>query len=136
MNDLDLGVISVVDDDESVRRSTRALLRSVGYNVKTFASAELFVASGALRETKCLVLDIRLPGIDGLELQLLLNKARSCVPIIFVTAHDDKGYRERAITAGAANFFRKPFGAQAFIAAIQAAVVASLPRAVACTPPW
>ena len=129
MNDL-LGIISisVVDDDESIRTATKALLRSTGYKVETFASAELFVASDALRETKCLVLDIRLPGMNGLELQRLLNEARSYVPIIFVTAHDGKGYRERAITAGAANFFCKPFDAQAFIAAVKAAVAASFER--------
>src|ERR1700682_1144138 len=102
------GAISIVDDDESVRTATEALLRSIGYVVKTFASAELFLESGALRETECLVLDVRLPGIDGLELQHRLNQASSRVPIIFVTAHDDKARREKAIDSGAVNFFRKP----------------------------
>jgi FixJ family two-component response regulator len=122
MSILSLGVISVVDDDESIRGATRALLRSTGYEVKTFASADLFLAAGAIRETECLVLDIRMPGIDGLELQRRLNEARSRVPIVFVTAHVDRAHREKAFEAGAVNFFRKPFEANAFLAAIQAAV--------------
>jgi CheY-like chemotaxis protein len=115
-------MISIVDDDESVRTATKALLRSVGYEVETFASAELFLESGALRETKCLVLDVRMPGIDGMEMQRRLNEAKSRVPIIFVSAHDHSAQREKAIEAGAANFFRKPFDATAFLAAIQAAL--------------
>jgi FixJ family two-component response regulator len=117
--------ISVVDDDESIRRATRGLLRSAGYQVETFASAELFLESDALRETDCLVLDVRMPGIDGLELQRRLNAALSRVPIIFVTAHDDKSHRTTAMEAGAANFFHKPFEANAFVAAIQAALRSS-----------
>jgi FixJ family two-component response regulator len=118
----DSGKISIVDDDESIRRATRALLRSVGYQVETFASAELFLESDALRETDCLVLDVRMPGIDGLELQRRLNAAQSHIPIIFVTAHDDKSYRTTAMDAGAVNFFHKPFEANAFVAAVQAAL--------------
>jgi FixJ family two-component response regulator len=116
----DTGTISIVDDDDSIRRGTGALLRSVGYQVKTFASAELFLESGAIRETDCLVLDVRMPGIGGLELQRRLNALQSHVPIIFVTAHDDKSYRLTAMAAGAANFFHKPFEVSAFVAAIQA----------------
>jgi FixJ family two-component response regulator len=119
MKILSLGAISVVDDDESVLTSTEALLRSIGYEVKTFASAELFLESGALRETECLVLDVQMPGIDGLELQRRLNEARSAVPIIFITATEEKTHRQRAIEAGAVNFFRKPFDATAFLAAIR-----------------
>lgn len=122
MDSLSLGVVSVVDDDESVRAATKALLRSIGYQVKTFASADLFLAAGALQETECLVLDVRMPGMDGLELQRRLNEARSRVPIVFVTAHDDKAHRQKAIDAGAVNFFHKPFDARAFVAAIHAAV--------------
>jgi FixJ family two-component response regulator len=122
MSVLSLGVISVVDDDESMREATRALLRSTGYEVKTFASADSFLAASAIRETECLVLDIRMPGIDGLELQRRLNEAKSPVPIIFVTAHDDTAHREKAFQAGAMSFFPKPFDAKAFLAAVQAAV--------------
>ena len=119
MNVLSLGAISVVDDDESVRTATEALLRSIGYEVKTFASAELFLESGALRETECLVLDVQMPGIDGLELQRELNEAGFRVPIIFITANEEGTHRQRAIEAGAVNFFCKPFDAKAFLAAIQ-----------------
>ena len=119
---LDSGKISIVDDDESVRQATRALLRSVGYRVETFASAELFLQADAIRETACLVLDVTMPGIDGFELQRRLNDAQSRVPIIFVTAHDNKSHRATAMDAGAANFFHKPFEANAFVAAIQAAL--------------
>jgi DNA-binding response OmpR family regulator len=115
-------MISIVDDDESVRAATKALLRSVGYEVETFASAELFLESGALRQTECLVLDVRMPGIDGLELQRRLNAAKSRVSIVFVTAHDDRSHRNKAMEAGAASFFRKPFDANAFVAAIQVAL--------------
>jgi FixJ family two-component response regulator len=115
-------MISIVDDDESVRTATQALLRSAGYEVETFASAELFIESGALRETECLVLDVRMPGMGGLELQRRLNEAKSCVPVLFVTAHDDRTHRLKAMEAGAVNFFRKPFDADAFLATIQAAL--------------
>lgn len=118
----DSDTISIVDDDESVRKATRALLRSVGYQVETFASAELFLESEALQGTDCLVLDVRMPGMGGLELQRQLNDAQSHVPIIFVTAHDDKLYRMTAMDAGAVNFFHKPFDANAFVAAVQAAL--------------
>lgn len=122
MSALGLGVISVVDDDESVRAATKALLRSAGYAVETFASAEIFLESGALRETECLILDVRMPGVDGLELQRRLNVAESAVPIIFVTAHDDKTNRRTAIEAGAADFFHKPFQGDALVEAIQSAL--------------
>jgi FixJ family two-component response regulator len=77
------------------------------------------LASGAVRETECLVLDARMPGMDGLELQRRLNQGQSRVPIIFVTAHDDAANRRRAIEAGAVDFFRKPFNAIAFLASVQ-----------------
>lgn len=130
----DSGKISIVDDDDSIRRAIRALLRSVGYQVETFASAELFLESGALQETDCLVLDVRMPGIGGLDLQRRLNAEQSRVPIIFVTAHDDKSYRLAAMGAGAQNFFHKPFEANAFVAAIQAALRSSRPSAGSFTP--
>ena len=122
MSALGLSVISIVDDDESVRVATKALLRSAGYDVETFASAEVFLESGALRETECLILDVRMPGVDGLELQRRLNLAKSAVPIIFVTAHDDKAKQRTAIEAGAADFFHKPFKGDALLEAIQSAL--------------
>ena len=115
-------VISVVDDDESVRESTGILLRSAGYRVATFESAELFLASTARLETACLVLDIRMPVMDGLELQRRLSISDTDLPIIFVTAHDEKIVRQRALNGGTVNFFAKPFSAVDFLAAIETAL--------------
>ena len=115
-------LVSVVDDDESVRDSTRTLLRSVGYKVATFESGELFLDSVTLPETECLILDMRMPGMDGLELQRRLRALEMRVPIIFVTAHDDRTSRELAMDAGASSFFQKPFAASNLLQAIQAAL--------------
>ena len=112
-------MISIVDDDASVRAAMKTLLRSFGYKVETFASAELFLESGVLESTGCLILDVRMPGMDGLELQRRLNVAESRVPIIFISAHDEKAQRQQAMDAGAADFFRKPFDANALVAAIE-----------------
>jgi FixJ family two-component response regulator len=100
------------------------LLRSVGFAVETFHSAESFLESRALALTECLILDIRMPGIDGLELQRRLNAMAFRAPIIFVTAHDDSANRQIAIQAGAAHFFRKPFEASALVSAVQSALEA------------
>jgi FixJ family two-component response regulator len=115
-------LVSVVDDDESIRDSTRTLLRSVGYEVATFASGELYLESGTLRETQCLVLDIRMPGMSGLELQRQVNLSDSSVPVIFVTANDNIGNRKLAIDAGASEVFQKPFSANAFLTAVDTAI--------------
>ena len=115
-------MISIVDDDRSIRESTKTLLRSVGYEAGIFDSAELFLVSGALTETECLIVDMRMPGMDGLELQRRLNAENSLVPIIFVTAHDDDMRRRQAMEAGAVDFFRKPFEANALVEAVQAAL--------------
>ena len=115
-------LISVVDDDESVRDSTRTLLRSVGYKVATFESSELFLESSTLPDTECLILDMRMPGMNGLALQRKLNDSDSGVPIIFVTAHNDKANRQLAMDAGASDFFQKPFSASDLIAAVETAL--------------
>lgn len=115
-------VICVVDDDESVRDAIGALLRSAGYCAKTFESAELFLRSQPARAVGCLILDVRMPGLDGLELQRRLNRDKSTLPIIFISAHDDPPDRRRALSAGAAGFFRKPFEGEALLAAIEAAI--------------
>ena len=122
MNVSSLGVISVVDDNEPIRAATKALLRSMGYKVETFASAELFLESDALRETACLILDVQMPGIDGLELQRRLKEPGSRIPMIFISAHDERANRHKAMGAGAVNFFRKPFDVKAFLAAIELVV--------------
>ena len=115
-------LVSVVDDDVSVRDSTKRLLRSVGYNVETFESGEEFLESSSVSATDCLILDIRMPGLDGLELQRRLNVSAARVPIIFVTAHDDKTNRQLAFDAGASDFFQKPFVAKDFLAAVHDAL--------------
>jgi CheY-like chemotaxis protein len=115
-------VIAIIDDDESSRDSTNALLRSAGHKVRTFASAELFLDSGALSETECIVLDVRMPGMDGLELQRRLNASQSDIPIIFVTAHDDATSRRSAIAAGAIDFLSKPFQASTLVATVRTAL--------------
>lgn len=115
-------VISIVDDDESIRDSTRQLLRSAGYEVVTFESAEGFLGSGAVQKTECIVLDVRMPGMDGLELQRHLNASGAEVPIVFVTAHDDASSRRQAIEAGAVDFLNKPFETNTLLSTIETAV--------------
>ena len=115
-------LISVVDDDESVREATQTLLRSAGYKVATFESGELFLQSDTRTATECLVLDLRMPGMDGLELQRRINTSAARIPIIVVTAHDDNRSRQLAIDGGASDFFHKPFVANDFLTAVRAAV--------------
>ena len=115
-------MISVVDDDESVCGSIRGLLRSVGYRVISFASAESLLASDTLRETACLVLDVWMPGMNGLELQGRLKETGACIPIVFVTAHDEAWVRERALAVGAVDMLHKPFAASALLAAVRKAL--------------
>ena len=119
-----ISLIAVIDDDESVRDSTRTLLRSVGYRVATFESSELFLESETLSHTGCLILDMRMPGMDGLELQRRLNASDSHVPIIFITAHADGANRQLALNAGASDFFQKPFAATELLGAIKIALAA------------
>src|SRR5215469_6068697 len=108
-------MISVIDDDESARESTETLLRSAGYQATTFSSADGFLASGALARTDCIVLDVWMPGMNGLELQRRLNTSGADVPIIFITAHDDALIRRQAMNAGAVEFLSKPFQADALV---------------------
>lgn len=115
-------LISIVDDNESARISVEGLLRSVGYKVAAFQSCELFLKSEVIVDTKCLILDIRMRGMDGLELQRRLNFLRAGVPIIFVTAYEDPRQRQQAMDAGASGFFKKPYPAADFLVAIQTAL--------------
>jgi FixJ family two-component response regulator len=102
-------VIAVIDDDEMVRTGLERLLRTSGYPVSAFASAEEFLASGRLQECRCLIADIRMPGMSGLDLQSRLNDDGHAIPTIFITAHGDEKMRIRAMRAGAAAFLAKPF---------------------------
>ena len=102
--------VSIVDDDESVREAIESLLRSVGLGADVFASAEEFLKSDRLKDTDCLILDVRMPGMTGLELQERLGSIEYKIPIIFITAHvSDQEARDRALQAGAVDFLRKPF---------------------------
>jgi DNA-binding NtrC family response regulator len=111
-------LISIVDDDESIRKATKRLIESVGISVEDFASAEDFMISGRPQDSTCLILDVRLPGISGLELQNQLRTRDYRVPIIFITAHGDAEARTRALEAGAVDFLQKPFTESALFRAI------------------
>jgi FixJ family two-component response regulator len=114
--------ISIVDDDESVRDALESLLKSVGYRTEVFASAEDFLHSGPHDETKCVILDIRMPGMSGLELQRQLVAAGSRVRIIFVTAHADEEERAQVVSAGAVACLRKPFNDDVLLRALESAL--------------
>jgi len=115
-------LISVVDDDSSVRDSVRGLLRSVSFAVVVFASAEEFLSSDRARETDCLILDVRMPGMSGFELQSRLVASYPQMPVIFITAHGDEELRSRALRGGAVDFLLKPFSEEALLTAVQAAL--------------
>src|ERR1700739_5098833 len=102
-------LVSVVDDDESIRRTTRLLIESFGFRAAAFESAEGFLRAGQFHDTACLIVDVRMPGMNGLQLQSRLAAEGCGIPIIFITAYDDKESRRRAIQAGAVAFLSKPF---------------------------
>jgi len=115
-------VVCVVDDDESLRRSVRNLLSSVGFRVETFASAEEFLESTHRANTGCLVLDLRMAGMNGLDLLRHLAAAGSRVPVIILTAHGDEEARRQAFEAGAVVFLGKPFRSDAPLDAVKTAL--------------
>ncbi len=115
-------LISIVDDDESIRESISTLLRSAGYRVHLFASGEAFLDSDILKETKCLILDVRMPGIDGVELQGRLNAEKVRVPIVFITGHGNEQLRRLVIDAGAVDMLDKPFAAWTLLEMIKSAL--------------
>jgi FixJ family two-component response regulator len=114
-----LPLISVVDDDDSVRESLQGLIRSVGFAVQVFASAEEFLGSDHLRDTHCLILDVRMPGMNGLELQRHLAATRCAIPVIFITAHGNETARMQALKNGAVDYLCKPFSEEALLNAIR-----------------
>ena len=115
-------MISIVDDDKSVREAATTLIRSLGYATATFASAEEFLESGRLCDTACLVTDVQMPGMSGIELQSHLAENGHCTPVIFVTAYPEESVRERALGAGAFGFLSKPFGEESLIACLDRAL--------------
>jgi FixJ family two-component response regulator len=112
-------LIAIVDDDESVRIGTKSLVRSLGYEVQTFESAEDFLLSQQRHDASCLISDIQMPGVGGLELQQLLAAENSPVPIIFITAFPDAQVRQLALDAGAIGFLSKPFEGEALIECLE-----------------
>ena len=115
-------LVSVVDDDESVRESLPDLLREFGFAVQAFASAEAFLASDYVGQTKCLILDIALPGMSGPDLQQELRLRRQEIPIVFITAHADGMVRSGLLEQGAVECLFKPFSDTALLAALNAAL--------------
>jgi FixJ family two-component response regulator len=118
-------LVAIVDDDELMRGALRGLLKAVGLPAQAFASAEEFLNSGLLRETACLIADIRMPGMSGLELQAKLNSERCCIPTIFITAHGDAKLRMQALRAGATEFLTKPFDDEVLLENVRAALESS-----------
>lgn len=115
-------LIAIVDDDESVRESLSSLVRSAGFGTEVFASAEEFLNSAQLHDTACLILDLSMPGMSGLELQRQLSDAEYRIPIIFITAQRDEGNRIQALKAGAVDFLYKPFNENALLTAVDTAL--------------
>jgi len=115
-------LVSIVDDDESVRESLPDLLKEFGFAVQSFASAEDFLASGRMEETKCLVLDIAMPGMSGPELQRELTRRNQLIPIVFITANEDSSECARILDAGAVSCLIKPFSETALLRAVTKAL--------------
>ena len=115
-------LISIVDDDDSLRNSLDNLIRSVGFRAQGFPSAEALLSSNQLHDTACLILDVRLPGMNGLELQRRIVAANWRIPIIFVTSHADGDAQARALEAGAVDYLFKPFREEQLLDAIDAAL--------------
>ena len=115
-------MVAIVDDDDLMRTALQGLLKSAGLLAQSFASAEEFLRSGHQRDTACLITDIRMPGMSGLELQAHLNADHCRIPTIFITAHGDAKMRMQAMRAGAAEFLAKPFDDEALLESVRAAM--------------
>jgi FixJ family two-component response regulator len=115
-------LVSIVDDDDSMRSALQGLLKSVGLPAQVYASAEEFLNSGQQRQTACLIADIRMPGMSGLDLQARLNLENCRIPTIFITAHGDAKMRMQALRAGAVEFLSKPFDDEALLESVRAAL--------------
>src|SRR6202047_411424 len=115
-------LVAIVDDDDSMRGALQGLLKAVGLPARAFASAEEFLKSGQQHQVGCLVTDIRMPGMSGLELQAKLNADHCRIPTIFITAHGDEKMRMQALRAGAVEFMAKPFDDEALLESVRAAL--------------
>jgi FixJ family two-component response regulator len=115
-------LVAIVDDDDSMRSALHGMLKAVGLPALTFASAEEFLRSGQQHHTACLIADIRMPGLSGLQLQAKLNAEHCRIPTIFITAHGDAQMRMQALRAGAVEFMAKPFDDETLLATVRAAL--------------
>src|SRR5712692_10181767 len=115
-------LVAIVDDDDSMRSALQGLLKAIGLPAQAFASAEEFLNSGQQHQTACLIADIRMPGMSGLELQARLNAEHCRIPTIFITAHGDTKMRMQALRAGAVEFLAKPFEDEALLESVRAAL--------------
>jgi FixJ family two-component response regulator len=115
-------MVAIVDDDDLMRSALEGLLKAVGLTAKAFASAEEFLEFGEPKQTACLIADIRMPGMSGLELQAKLNADAYRIPIVFITAHGDEKMRMQAMRAGAVEFLAKPFDDEALLDSVRAAL--------------
>jgi FixJ family two-component response regulator len=115
-------MVAIVDDDELMRSALQGMLKSVGLPSQAFASAEEFLQSGQQQQTACLITDIRMPGMSGLELQAQLNAQHCRIPTIFITAHGDTKMRMQALRAGAVEFLAKPFDDEVLLESVRAAL--------------
>jgi FixJ family two-component response regulator len=115
-------MISIVDDDKSIREAANMLIRSLGYATATFASAEEFLESGRVQDTACLITDVQMPGMSGIDLQSHLTANGHCTPVIFITAYPEESFRARALDAGAFGFLSKPFSDVSLIACLDRAL--------------
>jgi FixJ family two-component response regulator len=123
-----VGLISIVDDDLSVREATRGLVRSLGYRAAAFASADEFLQSDSLDETSCLITDLQMPGVNGIELQRRLIAQGRSVPTIFITAFPEENAQRTALEAGAVGFLNKPFSEESLLSCLKLAFGSSDPR--------
>src|SRR6202048_2278396 len=115
-------LVAIVDDDDLMRSALQGMTKAVGWTSQAFASAEEFLKSGQQRETACLIADIRMPGMSGLELQAKLNAEHCRIPTIFITAHGDTKMRMQALRAGAVEFMAKPFDDEVLLESVRAAL--------------
>jgi FixJ family two-component response regulator len=118
-------LIAIVDDEEPVRNATKSLVRSLGYQASTFGSADDFLKSEQVHDTSCLITDVQMPGLSGLDLQEHLVARGHCIPIIFMTGYPNDRVRTRAMKAGAVCFLNKPFSEDHFIGCIEKALKAA-----------
>jgi FixJ family two-component response regulator len=123
----DPSIVMIVDDDDSIRKAVRRLMKSSGLAVETFASAEEFLDSDRLDKTSCLILDVHMPGMNGLELQEHLVASSYSIPIIFITAFTDDRARVQALKAGAVGYLAKPFADEDLLNCIHAALKLPVP---------